>query len=49
MKNKKDRGVENKKIEQLEIKTEPSSNADNQNQNQNHNARKVSMGANTKR
>lgn len=49
MKNNKDRKVENKTIEQLEIKTEPSSNADNQNHNQNHNTRKVSMGPNTKR
>ena len=49
MKNNKDRKAENKRIEQLEIKTVPSSGADNQNHNQNHNTRKVSMGPNTKR
>lgn len=49
MDNKHDRQAENKKIKQLEIKAEPSSNADNHNQNQNHNTKKVSMGPNTKR
>ncbi|SHH77985.1 hypothetical protein SAMN02745823_00989 [Sporobacter termitidis DSM 10068] len=49
MKNGHDRRIENKKIEQLEIKTEPSSNADNDSRNKNHNTKKVSMGPNTKR
>ncbi len=49
MKNKHDRKIENYKVEQLEIRMEPSSNADNQNHNQNHNVNKVSMGPNTKR
>jgi hypothetical protein len=49
MKNSHDRRLSNKKTEQLEIKQEPSSNAENDNQNKNHNTRKVSMGPNTKR
>ncbi|NLA86799.1 MAG: hypothetical protein GX847_05840 [Clostridiales bacterium] len=49
MKNKHDRDIENKRIIQLGVKTEPSSNADNQDHNKNHNTRKVSMGPNTKR
>lgn len=49
MKNKHDRDMENKKIVQLKVKTEPSSNADNQSHNQNHNANKESMGPNTRR
>jgi hypothetical protein len=49
MKNKHDRKIENFQVEQLGVKTEPSSNADNQNHNQNHNVNRVSMGPNTKR
>lgn len=49
MKNKHERKIENYKIEQLEIRQEPSSNADNDNHNQYHNTRKEALGPNTKR
>ena len=49
MKNTHDLRMENKKVKQLEVKQEPSSNADNDNQNKGHNSRKVSLGPNTKR
>jgi hypothetical protein len=49
VKNKHDRELQNKRIKQLEIKQEPGSGADNARQNQNHNARKESLGPNTKR
>ena len=49
MKNSHDRRLSNKKTEQLEIKQEPSSNADNARQNQGHNARLESLGPNTRR
>jgi hypothetical protein len=49
MKNKSDRDKQNKRIDDLEVKTAPSSGAENQDHNQNHNTRKVSMGPNTKR
>ncbi len=49
MKNSHDRRMSNKKTQQLEIKQEPGSGAENDRQNKNHNARKESMGPNTKR
>jgi hypothetical protein len=49
MKNKHDRELQNKRIEQYEIRQEPSSNADNARQNKGHNARLESLGPNTRR
>jgi hypothetical protein len=49
MKNKHDRKRQNYRIEQTEIRIEPSSNADNSKQNKYHNARIVSLGPNTRR
>jgi hypothetical protein len=49
MKNKSDLQKQNRRVEQLEIKIDPSSGADNDRQNKNHNARLESLGPNTKR